>query len=167
MQSEGTLVLFAELSVAFAGFTGVVGVLNRRVADEAAASQELRLLIEYSVSTLIRSLLPLVLWNMGLSELSAWRVASAFWIIQSAAYHWFRFSAVHASFPPESRFIFWISIVADWATWVGLALGAANVLPWSPAPLYLLALLWNLVGTALSFIRLVQPLWRGNGTTDA
>ena len=167
MQSEGTLVLFAELSVAFAGFTGVVGALHRRIADDVAAAQELRLLLEYSVLTLIKSAVPLVLWNMGSSELSAWRMASAYWVIQSVAYHWFRFAALRASFPPESRFLFWTSIAVDWAIWVGLTLGAANLLPWGPAPLYLLALLWNLTGTALSFIRLVRPIWESNGPNAA
>ena len=159
MQSEGTLVLFAELSVAFAGFTGVVGALRQRATDDTAARQELRLLIEYSVLTLIKSVLPLVLLSMDLSELSAWRVASACVAIQSATYHWFRLAALRSNAFPG----FWIIVAADWALVVGLVLGAANVLPWGPSPVYLLALFWNLVGTALSFIRLVQPIWRTNG----
>ena len=165
MQSEGALVLFAELSVAFAGFTGVVGALRRGKPDDDAARQasELRLLIEYSILTLIKSVLPLVLWNIGLPELDAWRVACAYAVIESATYYWFRFSALRANAPPESSKSFRAGFVIDSVVVFGLFLGAVNVFPWGPSAIYLVALLWNLIGTALSFIRLVQPIWKANG----
>jgi hypothetical protein len=62
IEGEGTLQLLAEVSIAFAGFSGVVGVFGGGSAlSEAERSFRVRMLIVTSLAAFFGSLLPLVL----------------------------------------------------------------------------------------------------------
>ena len=62
IEGEGILQLLAEVSIAFAGFSGVVGVFGGGSAlSEAERSFRVRMLIVTSLSAFFGSLLPLVL----------------------------------------------------------------------------------------------------------
>ena len=70
--------LFAELSVAFAGFAGVVGAFSKfRVVAEAIALR-VRFLVSVALTVLIASLLPPVLLALRVSEVVTLRVSAFF-----------------------------------------------------------------------------------------
>ncbi len=70
--------IFAELSVAFAGFAGVVGAFSKfRVVPEAVALR-VRFLVTMALTVLVGSLLPPVLIAIGFPESVAIRVCAFF-----------------------------------------------------------------------------------------
>lgn len=78
MQASETLTALAEVSVAFAGFSGIVTAFRRRSPGEWSDLDRFRFrfMVEFSLATLLLSLLPLILAEMGLAEPRAWSVAS-------------------------------------------------------------------------------------------
>jgi len=78
MEAEGVFLVIAEVSVAFAGFSGIVAVLGRRSAGEWRSGDILRFwqMIEVSLSALIFSLLPFLFHYIGLSPASTWAACS-------------------------------------------------------------------------------------------
>jgi len=168
MQAEGTLELFAELFVAFAGFTGLAGVILRSDAETSELRQELRLLLEYSLILLVFSILPLVCFHAGLSETMAWRFACAASAGQTLIYYSIRFASLRdwSSKAGTIRF-FWFTLVIEWLVAALLLGAAAQPLLLPAASLYLVHLLWGLIGAALSFGRLVKPIWQSSVNVGA
>jgi hypothetical protein len=78
MQAADALTTLAEVSVAFAGFSGIVTAFRRRSPGEWSDLDRFRFrfMIEFSLATLALSMLPLFLAELGLSESRAWTVAS-------------------------------------------------------------------------------------------
>jgi predicted metal-binding membrane protein len=72
---------FAQISIAFLGFTGLVSVLSPREWDSPLISLRLWILIEFSLGGLILSLLPMVLVQWGISESTAARGSSVAFLI--------------------------------------------------------------------------------------
>ena len=77
MQAEGILELIAEISVACAGFSGLLGAFRRNSTTNHDLQNEMRMLIDYALFLLARALAPLILWNIGIDESTVWRIASA------------------------------------------------------------------------------------------
>jgi hypothetical protein len=163
MDGEGTLELFAELFVAFAGFTALAGVILRSDMESALLRQEVRLLLEYSLIYLVRATLPLVLFHAGLSESASWRIACATSAAETVIYYALRFGSLRSWLTSAgTAAFFWFTCTLDGLI-VLLLLGAAVQLGPVPAhSLYLIHLLWGLIGTALSFGRLVKPIWESS-----
>lgn len=78
MDARDTLALFAQISVAFAGFGGLAGLFAPRLAGDAAAlaSVRLRAVIEWALVVVAFSLLPLVVADLGADGNGAWRALS-------------------------------------------------------------------------------------------
>jgi hypothetical protein len=77
MPEADSLIVTAELAVAFAGFAGVVVVLRKRSEDPSSiAYVRLFRLIEASLASIGFSLLPLVLYHLGLRAPALWSVSS-------------------------------------------------------------------------------------------
>lgn len=78
MQAADALTTLAEVSVAFAGFSGIVTAFRRRSPGEWSDLDRFRFrfMVEFSLATLALSMLPLFLAELGLSEGRAWSVAS-------------------------------------------------------------------------------------------
>jgi hypothetical protein len=78
VQAVETLAVLAEVSVAFAGFSGIVTVFRR--PDPSLWSGldrfRLRFMVEFSLATLALSLLPLLLAELGLTERGVWGLSS-------------------------------------------------------------------------------------------
>jgi hypothetical protein len=160
VQASGTLELFAELFVAFAGFTGLAGVLTRSQADAPGFSQDLRILVEYSLIYLVLAVVPLVLWHSGFSEHAAWRIACVVSAIESIAYYAIRFASLRAwSSAADNKDLLWTTAIVEWSMTIALLLAALQLVPIPPSNLYIFHLLLGLVGTALSFGRLAKPIW--------
>jgi hypothetical protein len=168
MHGEGTLELFAELFVAFAGFTALAGVILRSETETSSLRQEIRLLLEYSLLYVILSALPLVLFHAGFSELGAWRLACATSATQTAVYYAVRFGSLRTwSTGAGTAAFFWLTCAVDWLVSVLLLSAALQFGQVPPHSLYLIHLLWGLIGTALSFARLAKPIWQTSVGSDA
>jgi hypothetical protein len=83
LQGEGILQTIAELSVAFAGFTGVVVAFGRRPhqGESSINAHAFKAMLAASLQALLFSVLPFLLGASGLSEPRLWRVASAFMLL--------------------------------------------------------------------------------------
>ena len=161
MQQADTLELLAELGVAFAGFTGLVGAFRVNRDHDSGFRRELRLLIEFSLYLMISAAVPLFLWNAGVSEATAWRLASlgsaAFLIIYWAR----RFWTIYSKTAEDGTLRVLIgSLVVEVPFGAVLLLNGIGVLPWEPHVVYLANLFYQLVATSLSFMRFASPLWR-------
>lgn len=79
MEAEGVFLTIAEVSVAFAGFSGVVAVFRRRSIGEWRSGDILRFwqMMEVSLSGVVFSLLPFVFHYSGLSAAATWAACSA------------------------------------------------------------------------------------------
>jgi hypothetical protein len=160
VQESSTLELFAELFVAFAGFTGLAGVLTRSQAEAAGFSQELRILVEYSLIYLVLAVLPIVLWHSGFSEHAAWRIACATSAIESISYYALRYTSLRTSTAAAGNpGVLWATAIVEWSIIIALLIAALQLIPIPPSNLYIFHLLVALVATALSFGRLVKPIW--------
>ncbi len=81
----GTEVLstIAEISIAFLGFTGVVGVFAGRERQAFAVSLHVWVMVAFGLATLLLALLPFVLHHLGVKQPSLWAVCSAAVVILS------------------------------------------------------------------------------------
>ncbi len=79
MEGSDVLLAVAEVSIAFAGFTSIVGVLGHRVGEGWGAEYRLRLwlMIESSLATLFFSLLPFIPFHFAFDETVVWASASS------------------------------------------------------------------------------------------
>jgi hypothetical protein len=161
VQQADTLELLAELGVAFAGFTGLVGAFRVNPDHGSTFRRELRLLIEFSLYLMISAAVPLFLWNVGLPEATAWRLAS----LVGAAFlvlYWTRRFRTHLAKTAEDGTLRILigSLVVEVAFAAMLLLNGVGALPWEPHVIYLANLFYQLVATSLSFMRFASPLWR-------
>ena len=78
MEGSDVLLAICEVSIAFAGFTSIVGVLGQRGVGfwDAEDSFRLWLMIESSLATLLFSLMPFSLYYFHLAETTVWGVSS-------------------------------------------------------------------------------------------
>jgi len=78
MEGSDVLLAICEVSIAFAGFTSIVGVLGQRDGGDWDAEDSFRLwlMIESSLATLLFSLLPFVLFHLRVSHNIIWAAAS-------------------------------------------------------------------------------------------
>ncbi len=78
MEGSDVLLAICEVSIAFAGFTSVVGVLGQRGGGgwDTEDSFRLWLMIEASLATLFFSLVPFVPHYFSLSDTTVWNISS-------------------------------------------------------------------------------------------
>jgi len=83
VQTDDILILFAELAVALAGFTGVVGALDRRGFSRWSPPRRgfFANLLVASFLALFWSVLPLVISNAGVAASRTWGLCSAIWVL--------------------------------------------------------------------------------------
>jgi hypothetical protein len=80
VQAAEALAALAEVSVAFAGFSGIVTAFRRHNPGDWSHLDRFRLrfMVEFSLATLALSLLPFFLSEFGLPESEVWSLASLF-----------------------------------------------------------------------------------------
>jgi len=78
MKAAEALAALAEVSVAFAGFSGIVTAFRRRNPGEWSGLDRFRFrfMIEFSLATLALSLLPFFVSELGVSESRVWSFSS-------------------------------------------------------------------------------------------
>ena len=93
MQAAEALSALAEVSVAFAGFSGIVTAFRRHTPGEWSQLDRFRLrfMVEFSLATLALSLFPFFLSEFGLAEAEVWSLSSLllgggalFYLVRSA-----------------------------------------------------------------------------------
>jgi hypothetical protein len=157
MDSRDTLIVFAEISAAFAGFGGLAAILAQRLRGDAAAlaAVRLRAVIEWALVVVAFSLLPLVLVEIAPGR-AAWQILSVVLALAAVAHR------LWAGF--KLRGLAWGGRTYRVLTYVWL-LGTAAVLVANGASLfepvtavYLCGLLSYLFFAMLLFARLLQSL---------
>lgn len=156
----------AEVSIAFAGFSGVVGVFGGGSAlSDAERTLRVRMMITASLAAFFSSLLPLVLGQFGFAFELVWFLCcvafAGFFIFNSVAVY--RRTGALASVGDYSRPWF-APIIYGINAFMSLALmlAAATLLPGHAV--YIAAIVWQLVLASLQFLLLVtQTMPRSAG----
>ena len=156
LSPESTLSTIAEISVALAGFTGVVAVLGSRRKHDWTPEErlQLRTLVETSLTALFLSFAPSVLSSFTASESVVWRTSN------------FLLGATHLAF--ISRFFVRTKIarptggqlallVSGFAAILAHFLAAAGILPWYVA-IFIIGLLQQVLVAAFNFVLLLFPV---------
>jgi hypothetical protein len=173
MEHQDLLQTFAEVAVAFAGFSAVVSVFDRRAEndDPRIRHYRVRVMVEYSLCVAIFAFVPYLL-NAALgSEELAWRVSS---LALAIAWSTVGLSAGRragrvfrkSSFSMAPTF----SVVSTFLGYTGAAILVLNAIGLSlraPGTSYIVGLFFPLLQSALYFLRVVSrgdPLHRGDAS---
>jgi hypothetical protein len=158
MDARDTLTVFAQISVAFAGFGGLAGLFAPRLTGDGAtlAAARLRAVIEWALVVVAFSLIPLVVVDVGFDGPGAWRTLSAALAAAAIAHRaWVR---------PKLRGLRWggrgyrvFTYAWLFGTAAVLLANAAGLFPAADS-LYLAGLLAYLLFAMLLFARLLQSL---------
>ncbi len=156
MDTQSILSTVAEVSVALAGFTGVVAVLGHRRKHDWTAEErlQLRTLVETSLTALFASFAPSVLYLIVTSEPAVWRSANLF----LGALHLANLVAflrrTKEAKPTTSQIgLLVVGIVIILAHF----LASAGVLPWYIL-IFVIGLLQQVFIAALNFVLLLFPI---------
>ena len=165
MEGEAALQILAEVSVALAGFTGVVGAFgDRRSSWTPFEFLRFRVMLGTSLATLLLSLLPFALYHLHLAP-------GVIWILCSAAYAAYlvtifpldvrRGRALGLFEHPDYRA--WVPLVLGGSVAVAVALQVLNVagvgFHREPGP-FILGLFLLVVICAFMFVRLLAFVGR-------
>lgn len=161
MEHQDLLQTFAEVAVAFAGFSAVVSIFDRRIQDDdpRVRHYRVRVMVEYSLCVSIFAFVPyLVDAVLGREEL-AWRLSSA---LLAAAWSTVGLSASRRARRIFERSTFSVapafSAIATALGYTGAAILILNALGLSlgsPGAAYIVGLFFPLLQSALYFLRIV------------
>jgi hypothetical protein len=150
--------IFAEISVAFAGFAGVVGAFSKfRVVPEAIALR-VRFLVSVALTVLIGSILPPVLLALQISDTVTIRVSALFLdlcITLLAVYAWRELRPLQRAGLIRTQFITAVLYAIGIPFIFALAVVAAGGWAAHAAQIYLAALAAGLVSCCWYFIQLM------------
>jgi len=163
VEHRDTLLTLAEIAVALAGFTGIVGVLGRRAQDPTRAISWLRLraMLEVALRNAAFAVLPIPFLGLVPSETIVWRVASGAYFVAVVVYILLR----RRSEGPTTGglalsrpllVLLPISLVACIANVLGL--GGSNAFS-----LYLLSLVLGLVTAGMLFLSVAATFFNDEG----
>ncbi len=156
MDTQSILTTVAEVSIALAGFTGVVAVLGNRRNHEWTAEErlQLRTLVETSLTALFASFAPSVLYLVLNSDPAVWRVSN----LLLGALHLANLLAflrrAREATPTSSQkalLIIGIGFI------LAHILAAAGLLPWYTL-IFVAGLLQQIFIAALNFVLLLFPV---------
>jgi hypothetical protein len=156
LDTQSILTTVAEVSIALAGFTGVVAVLgNRRNHDWSPEERlQLRTLVETSLTAMFASFVPSVLFLALDSEPAVWRSANLFLgALHLANLVAFLRRATDAKPTASQKGL----IVLGIAMILAHLLTAAGLIPWYVL-VFLVGLLQQVFIAALNFVLLLFPV---------
>ena len=162
-----SLQVIAEISIAFAGFSGLIVALRRNVGPLNAVQKfRLQILLLLAFGTLFLALLPELLQYLGVTANYVWRFSSTAALLYSVIFilFWFLASRRMRKFAPE--------IFDNWA-FRRMALGhgivallligvVVSLIREKAAGVYLATLIWYLVHAAQQFARMLFIRPRGD-----
>jgi hypothetical protein len=161
VQGADILETIAELSVAFAGFTGVVVAFGRRPHHQSSEidAHAFRAMLAASLQALFFSVFPFLLAASGLEGSRLWRTSSALMLVGLAigATIDVRFArrADRRSWATSDRILQFAIPAVGLAAGVAQLANVAGVVP-TPFAAYLGGLLFFLLFSAVMFVRLVM-----------
>ncbi len=164
MDSQSLLLTTAEISIAFAGFSSLVGTFARG-RDERVDQQvvnALRVMLDYALITLFACLVPFLPIIAGASEAGVWQFSSAVWIVGGLTYWVFNRAWLRGlgRDPNYGRVLGRVAGTLDVASLIAMAGNALGIL-WEPSLLvYYSVQLWFLAGAAIGFVPVVVSTWR-------
>lgn len=159
MQHQDLLLTIAEVSAAFAGFSGVVGVFRERAQKLEAQLQLHRLtqMIATSLSALAMSVTPFLIAAFGVPEPVVWRISSMLYALFATILtargmtRGHAFTQVGLTSVRTTQVIVWLTIVI-----VGISiLNGLGVFSSRTSAFYLVALFWTLGLSGFFFTRLI------------
>jgi hypothetical protein len=159
VKAAQALSALAEVSVAFAGFSGIVTAFRRR--DPGVWSKldrfRFRFMVEFSLATLALSLFPFFVSELGLSESMVWSLSSLllgggafFYVIRSVA----RLHPLVVAGEPVSRRLTLVSVAVGIGITVSAFLNAAGFFS-QPSGVYLTGVGGCLFVSSAMFSRLL------------
>ena len=162
----------AEISVALAGFAGIVATFQFRDGDTPSAGKivALTIIVNMGLSAGMFAFLPLILFSFTSDEAIVWFVASYLLAIYMCYMMFFVQKNMHGNVRRNRvRFLFTTYQIIAGLLIVVLLLNGANVGVERGLGPYLLTLSYGLYMVGTNFIRLLlSPLWRRyrNSLTD-
>ena len=159
-----TLLTIAEIAVAFAGFTGLIGLFISRNRGVVAEGEVLRFrtMLDYSLITLLAALFPLLPAALQLSDAAIWRISSIAMLLGLAGYWLIIGGSLYrrsvGNRDEASRFI-GVFVGGDVILAVLLVENAAGLLHTPSFFAYMVAVLWQLIGAIIGFGSVVTLAW--------
>jgi hypothetical protein len=160
IQNAGLLETIAEVSVAFAGFAGIVSVFGRSQIDPAVRMWRIRIMILTSLFTLMFAFLPAILHQFRMPETALWRfgalllgtgMAGQFFLV----FRWMPVSYRQSFSTQPMGLVLTVSSITFVITQIFVAFGMAPT--FAPA-LYSCGLLYLLLLSSYHFFRLIMAV---------
>lgn len=170
MHSSQALATLAEVSVAFAGFAGIVTAFRRQTPEKWSALDRFRFrfMVEFSLATLGLSLAPFFVAELGVGEPALWRVCSVLLAVGALVYllrSTFRVRRMLAAGLPVSRGLALLSFAVGVLV-AGSALLNALGLVGRPAGVYLAGVGGCLFVCSAMFARLLLARPQASGEEE-
>jgi hypothetical protein len=160
VQAPESLQTIAEISIALAGFSGLVVALRKRKNPLSAVEKyRMQVLLALAFGAMFLSFLPELLMNFGIDTTKLWPCSSSVVILYSGVfvYWWVSASRKIARVAPEifSWYAFARMIAGHVIVVLLLVAVIAFPLDVSGAAAYVVALIWYLVHAAQQFTRML------------
>ena len=156
LTEQDALIVVAEVSVAVAGFAGIIGAIGK--PQDAFARLAIKNVVIGALFNVMYSLLPILLSLSGLHDQWVWRVASAVVLVGGFVYYLASWNDIAFSTAHRTEWAFMAGDVI-----VGLAF-AASIFghpPLSYSFVYMGGLCWGLATIFRYFAVSVSSLWVG------
>ena len=154
---QDALIVVAEVSVAVAGFAGIIAAIGK--PRDPFARLAIKNVVLGALGVVLFSLLPIVLSFSGLHDDWVWRVASGGYCVVGSVYYFANRGGIVQS---TGRRIERVMIAGDAIVGLGLVAAVFGY----PAPsysfVYLGALYWSLVAICRYFSFSISSLWVGD-----
>lgn len=161
LEHSDTLLSLGEIAAAFAGFAALVSVIPRgpdRTLTPAHDLLRLRLVISSGVAGVAAALVPLGLAGFTPQTDLVWRLSAVvFLLLDNGIMTSFvgAYQPVRGSFPAD-RLAVTVFFSLEVAEQVGLLMVVFGAGPWSPADVYIAALIANLGQAGFIFVRFID-----------
>jgi len=156
------LFTMAEIGAAFMGFTAIVGVVVRAVGGSALPKINFWFLMEFSLASIIFSLLPIGILNFAVEPTVVWTICSSVAVTFMAVHLLLVARHVGPAIQAVGGIFLWgPRIVPALIGVVSLIqiLNATGVYFHQDYPAYFIALVWFLLLASINLIMLLAQLW--------
>ena len=154
LPEQDLLIVFAEVSIAVAGFSGIAAVVGRPQDD--SAKKKMKSLIVAAVLVVCLSLLPLTLALAGIQSDTIWRLASSVVVLWTVVYYFIN----RSDFAPANYDLAWaIAVLGDLVMVLALSAAVFGYPVVGYSFVYLAALLYQLVQALTWFVHSMAGLW--------
>jgi len=164
MSVSDQLLLLAEVSIALAGFSGIVATFQFRGGERKSRGDVIGLIamVKLGLFCALMSFLPLALMNFPALEPDAWRISSGMAVLIFGSFLiWLYPHTKKVRFRGTNRLVIWGWWCLNIISLITMALNALGLGLQGTAGPYIVVLLNPLSFVAYMFIRLLaRPLWR-------